>query len=836
MGFESIFSKDETGFEKYISRPSAVIANREVGIDDIGCPIFCVAPIDWPLDCVKHAFELFKFAPNANLIDYFEARIDEIIEENLKDISISELKTCALNSIASRRCFVDNFLPSQNKKPTIEINNLEQLKSEISKQKQEKFDLAARLSGQKAIEKSIAEINDALDRAEGKSRFDPKSNPLLNRALGRALDRGVPSGLLKKALEHFSENLEFDAEFGSDFEIVAKQFKIKIQNSEIPRLLKSNNDVLDLLELQPSIEFRNCEIEPLLTINLQKYCENGEFDFDTLKFDISVWQLFLSKNLCAFKICGLGAALMELGLEYGSSQAIECSNYIFEKIKEFSPTCQILAQNNDDIINIFGADSKGFMPVENLATEFSYNSTETRFGFRECVKQAISKLNLEYNEIAQNIYGARTLLNSPTISYESLVENGLDSDAILAIQEALYSARSLREAISPWVIGIDHCCAILGKNIGDVTAIDFDLLSELGYSVRDIIAAQNWAIGGNIESNIPQFKTSKFSDILNTINGIADNIDGSDCAIFKTSGNIESINQIKLIFENALSHNWPSFKILNNNIIASSSLDLVDYENWEPEPRIEKVEVQVEKLVEKTIVKPAIRRRLPHRRKGYIQKAKVAGHKVYLHTGEFEDGELGEIFIDMHKEGAAFRSLMNNFAIATSIGLQYGVPLDEYVDAFIGTKFEPSGKVDGNDSIASATSILDYLFRELAVSYLGRDELKSAATQAFAPNQQNEDNVDASKFISKGYSRGSLPENIFSISNFKEMKEKNKDGLINANDKIYMPDPDKSPDYQGDPCEKCGHFTVRAIKNGTICDACGFEHQILGNGLTETGS
>src|SRR4030095_7597529 len=117
------------------------------------------------------------------------------------------------------------------------------------------------------------------------------------------------------------------------------------------------------------------------------------------------------------------------------------------------------------------------------------------------------------------------------------------------------------------------------------------------------------------------------------------------------------------------------------------------------------------------------REKLPHRRKGYTQKATVGGHKVYLRTGEYDDGRIGEIFIDMHKEGAAFRSLMNNFAIAISLGLQYGVPLEEYVDAFTFTRFEPAGLVQGNDTIKNATSILDYIFRELAVSYLGRNDL-----------------------------------------------------------------------------------------------------------------
>ncbi len=135
---------------------------------------------------------------------------------------------------------------------------------------------------------------------------------------------------------------------------------------------------------------------------------------------------------------------------------------------------------------------------------------------------------------------------------------------------------------------------------------------------------------------------------------------------------------------------------------------------------------KAEKIIEKVVIKEIIkshREKMPQRRKGYTQKANVGGHKVYLRTGEYEDGNLGEIFIDMHKEGAGFRAMMNNFAIAVSVGLQYGVPLEEFVDAFTFTKFEPAGMVQGNDSIKNATSILDYIFRELAVSYLDRTDL-----------------------------------------------------------------------------------------------------------------
>ena len=140
-------------------------------------------------------------------------------------------------------------------------------------------------------------------------------------------------------------------------------------------------------------------------------------------------------------------------------------------------------------------------------------------------------------------------------------------------------------------------------------------------------------------------------------------------------------------------------------------------------PMAARAAVAAERIVERIVERVRQREKLPNRRKSYTQKATVGGHKVYLHTGEYEDGGLGEIFIDMHKEGAAFRSLMNNFAIAISLGLQYGVPLEEYVDAFTFTRFEPAGLVQGNDTIKNATSILDYIFRELAVSYLGRNDL-----------------------------------------------------------------------------------------------------------------
>ena len=208
------------------------------------------------------------------------------------------------------------------------------------------------------------------------------------------------------------------------------------------------------------------------------------------------------------------------------------------------------------------------------------------------------------------------------------------------------------------------------------------------------------------------------------------------------------------------------------------------------------------------------RRKLPDRRKGYIQKAAVGGHKVYIHTGEYDDGELGEIFIDMHKEGAAFRSLMNNFAIAISIGLQYGVPLDEFVDAFVFTRFEPAGRVTGNDSIKAATSILDYIFRELGVSYLDRHELANADPDPLAAKglgalegePSEPEAVPAARFISKGFARGAAPDNLVVLP-FGRKAE---------------PEPVAPPAAtEAVACPACGDFALQQRGAGWVCDTCG---------------
>ena len=209
----------------------------------------------------------------------------------------------------------------------------------------------------------------------------------------------------------------------------------------------------------------------------------------------------------------------------------------------------------------------------------------------------------------------------------------------------------------------------------------------------------------------------------------------------------------------------------NSKIVETKKVEIVSETNNSNSISKDSVVTNLNKSIEKS----GKRFSMPDRRKGYIQKATIGDHKVYLHTGEYEDGKIGEIFIDTSKEGELVKALMNNFAIAVSLGLQYGVPLDEFISAFVGTKFEPSGKVYGNDRILSATSILDYIFRELAISYQNREDL--AHTPAIGENEnitddQNTDDQNqllkiVKDITSKGFVRNNYKKNLVDLSDVK---------------------------------------------------------------------
>jgi len=293
------------------------------------------------------------------------------------------------------------------------------------------------------------------------------------------------------------------------------------------------------------------------------------------------------------------------------------------------------------------------------------------------------------------------------------------------------------------------------------------------------------------------------------------------------------------------------------------SSSLIDEDDSTVDNTLTKTEIIAEKIIEKIVYKETAKERnkLPERRKGYTQKAIVGGHKVYLRTGEYSDGKLGEIFIDMHKEGAAFRAMMNNFAIAVSVGLQYGVPLEEYVEAFTFTRFEPAGMVQGNDSIKNATSIIDYIFRELAISYLDRtdlahvkpigevfEDLSGSKTDENLSSKEDDtksigsdENIEfIKKFTSTGYLRKRFPKELNDESKTNVQNDNISHGNIasdqvsdlnikeSLDDKMQAQDAKmdqreiaKLKGFEGDPCNECGSFTL--VRNGTClkCNNCG---------------
>ena len=254
---------------------------------------------------------------------------------------------------------------------------------------------------------------------------------------------------------------------------------------------------------------------------------------------------------------------------------------------------------------------------------------------------------------------------------------------------------------------------------------------------------------------------------------------------FKVNHYLDDINETEL--KNLEKRDDGKFEVLDVKLDnrKTKSLDPNNKKN-DQNKKIDLVQAQgenkttnVEKIVSQSFVKsdnPGKRFSMPDRRKGYIQKATIGDHKVYLHTGEYEDGKIGEIFIDTSKEGELVKALMNNFAIAVSLGLQYGVPLDEFVSAFIGTKFEPSGRVNGNDRILSASSILDYIFRELAISYLNREDLAHTpsignldltSTDEKGSDEQNQLLKIVKDITSKGFVRNNYKKNLVDLSDVK---------------------------------------------------------------------
>jgi ribonucleoside-diphosphate reductase alpha chain len=412
----------------------------------------------------------------------------------------------------------------------------------------------------------------------------------------------------------------------------------------------------------------------------------------------------------------------------------------------------------------------------------------------QAVPEALRTLGYGEAEIAEMeayAVGHGSLAQAPAINHTTLKTRGFTDKAVHKVEASLKTAFDISFVFNKWTLGEDFLTETLKIPAETVNAPGFDLLAHLGFSKKDIEAANEHVCGSMtlegaphlVEEHLSVFdcaspcgrKGKRSLSAASHIHMMAASQPFISGAISKTinmpnEATVEDCKESYMLSwrlalkANALYRDGSKLsQPLNSQLLADDAdeADEVVEQLTADKPMAARAAVMAEKIVERIVERAREREKLPNRRKSYTQKATVGGHKVYLHTGEYEDGRLGEIFIDMHKEGAAFRSLMNNFAIAISLGLQYGVPLEEYVDAFTFTRFEPAGLVQGNDTIKNATSILDYIFRELAVSYLGRHDLAHVDVSEIAntglgssDEELEQEPPPAAKYLSRGLLRG----------------------------------------------------------------------------------
>jgi ribonucleoside-diphosphate reductase alpha chain len=526
------------------------------------------------------------------------------------------------------------------------------------------------------------------------------------------------------------------------------------------------------------------------------------------------------------------------------------------------------------------------------------------------VPEALRVLGYGESEIAEIVayaVGRGTLADAPAINHDTLKAKGFTGETLEKVEKALPTAFDIKFVFNKWTLGADFLRE-LGVAPADLAAPNFDLLAHLGFTRREIEAANIYVCGAMTVEGAPHLKPEHYAvfDCANPCGRTGKRFLSVDShirmlaaaqpfisgAISKTINmpNEATVEDCKAAYilswklglkANALYRDGSKLsQPLQSQLIADESEDDDVIEAFLDKPAAARATGLAEKIVEKVVERIVVmreRERMPDRRKGYTQKAVVGGHKVYLRTGEYDDGRLGEIFIDMHKEGAALRSLLNNFAIAVSLGLQYGVPLDEYVDAFTFTRFEPSGPVQGNDSIKYATSILDYVFRELAVSYLSRFDLAhvepaEGGFDALGKGVEEGRPTPDTRYVSKGLTRSRtdrlkvMPGNAETsspspggggsgggrggVTNITALTSSGPRAEV-AGTAALKTEPEaklspaqelehrsearahakaaaaekraeaKARGYEGEACGECGNFTL--VRNGTClkCDTCG---------------
>ncbi|PYO56555.1 MAG: vitamin B12-dependent ribonucleotide reductase, partial [Candidatus Rokuibacteriota bacterium] len=445
----------------------------------------------------------------------------------------------------------------------------------------------------------------------------------------------------------------------------------------------------------------------------------------------------------------------------------------------------------------------------------------------------------QMDDIVAYCVGRGTLRGAPFINHETLRAKGFDEAGLGRIELALGGSFDITFAFNGWTLGEGYIAARLGISDPQLAEWNGNLLRALGFTPAEIEAANDYCCGTMTVEGAPHLKPEhlavfdcanrcgkkgqRFIPVEAHIKMMAAAQPFISGAISKTINmpSDATIEDVKRAYQTSWRGMLKAVALYRDGSKLSQPLNSTADDGEEKAAATADVEKVAERLTERVVTKYLHERhRLPDRRSGYTQKAVVGGHKVYLRTGEYEDHTLGEIFLDMHKEGAAFRSLMNCFAIAISLGLQHGVPLEEFVDAFVFTRFEPNGMVKGNDRIKMATSVIDYVFRELAITYLGRTDLSHVPDEDLRSDalgtkigQGPVAMLDTAAPAPRPAAPPSTARAVAPVSGGSSPVSEAK--ALSASELARL------KGYEGDPCGDCGQFTM--VRNGTClkCITCG---------------
>ncbi len=665
-----------------------------------------------------------------------------------------------------------------------------------------------------------------------------------NAELAEAVARGVPLALIEEALQQ-----------GQGFDALAIAFRNDAIESAAPPACVSNGDLSaeeigDIRRAGVGTYVAKTDLPdpatPAIALDMARFITPDGFEADVLDDLIAAACDEHGPGLVIVP-CGLSGALLGLGLPYTADSGAQLTALL--KLLQSAAKGSSLAKKHAELLDLpprtarkskrdvsiailplsaralsgFQPISQGLSPMTALVEAIEEDTPNlhllARLGLARKAPEKLPGLLAEIDSAAD-------LELMPHFSGDILRTRGFSTQAIDKVKSALGEGLPLNAAFSRWVLGDDIISNDLRLAPESFDADGRALLKTIGFSKREIAEAED-ALDG---------RPDKLARAALDQAGISQTVTKAD--LITLASTVQKAADIPLVLAIGGQGEIDLAAFLETDV--SAWLPALDSEiDRLTADRMDHISALAEDLIAEDAAPQTFieapsgvsRTRLPDRRKGYIQKATVGGHKVYLHTGEFDDGSLGEIFIDMHKEGAAFRSLMNNFAIAVSLGLQYGVPLEEYVDAFVFTRFEPAGKVTGNDQITRATSILDYIFRELAVSYLAREDLAELGDVTHdGLGRGLEDGIEksdaqplpdeAAHLISRGYSRGQIPDNIVILNRKREERdaERAEDGLAEE-----TADEVASVPYLTEACENCGSFTlyVDEVDNETACDTCG---------------